>query len=533
MEALKLEELTFTYPNSSQSALRSVSLDFPEGAFTVVCGRSGCGKTTLLRCLKRELTPHGQMEGRIWVEGRAQASLSPAQSAQTVGFVMQNPENQVVTDTVWHELAFGLENLGLPSTVIRRRVAETAHFFGMNGWYEREVHTLSGGQKQILNLAAILALQPRVVVLDEPTAQLDPIAAKEFLQALRRIHVELGLTVIVSEHRLEEVFPLADQAVYLEGGQVAFAGPPRDLCAWIATQGVADFEDALPAATRLACALRAEPPYPISVQEGRQWVASRVWKASPPASKPPAPADKVQLSARDVWYRYAREEDFVLRGFSLDVRAGQVLCLVGGNGSGKSTALSLLSGLYRPAKGRVKRAGGVRVAMLSQNPQTLFVCDTLGEDLMELSQTAGYGEDEARDTAQWLGLGDLWARHPYDLSGGEMQKAALAKLLLLRPDVLLLDEPTKGIDAFAKEGLAARFHELAAAGAALVLVTHDLEFAARHADVCAMLFGGEVLCQDEGKAFFLGNHFYTTAINRMTRGLLPECVVIEDVLRYG
>lgn len=532
MESVRLEHFGFTYPGCSQPALEDVNLSVESGGFYVLCGRSGCGKTTLLRSLKREIAPHGKVQGRVWVEGRPQGEGSLAESAQAVGYVMQNPENQVVTDTVWHELAFGLENLGTPTAIIRRRVAETAHFFGLNAYFERPVSTLSGGQKQILNLAAILTLQPRTVVLDEPTSQLDPIAAKEFLQVLRRIQVELGITVVLSEHRLEEVFPLADQVVYLEHGQVAFQGPPRDFAAWVAREGRTDFQDALPAAARLACALQAPPPYPLSVREGRDFVAARTWSLGPQAIAHALSSQPPLLTAKDLWFRYRREDDFVLRGFTLAVRPGQIHCLVGGNGSGKSTALAALTGVLRPSRGHVRRAEDARVAMLAQNPQTLFVCDTLGEDLMEHAAETGYTQADAEALAGRLGLAAYWQRHPYDLSGGEMQKAALAKLLLRRPNVLLLDEPTKGIDAFAKEELAGIFRGLAAQGAAIVLVTHDLEFAARHADLCSMLFGGEVLCSDGGRDFFLGNHFYTTAINRMTRGLLPDCVVVEDVLRH-
>ncbi|MEA5004410.1 MAG: ATP-binding cassette domain-containing protein [Christensenella sp.] len=533
MEKIKVDGLLFRYPKEKEYALKDITFSVEKGSFVLVCGRSGCGKTTLLRCLKKEIAPYGEKTGRILVDGRTTDDMLPAESAAMIGFVMQNPENQIVTDTVWHELAFGLENMGIATGVIRRRVAETAHFFGIEAWFEKSVNELSGGQKQILNLAAVMAMQPDVIILDEPTAQLDPIAAKEFLQTLKRVNEELGKTVILSEHRLEDILSIADHVLYLCEAEKKFFGAPQEFAAWCMSEREETFVPALPAAARLAAALEATANLPLSVKEGRAFLDIHQKKLHHSAAQErKKPLKQTAVSARDIWFRYDRKNDFVLKGLSINIRQGETHCILGGNGSGKSTMLGVLSGLLKPARGKVRCADGTRMSLLMQNPKTMFVYDTLYADLMENAKAFGYTKQDMEDMTQTFGLSRFLDKHPYDLSGGELQKAAIAKLLLLQPNVFFLDEPTKGIDAFAKEELAHSLRHMAAEGVAVVIVTHDLEFAAAYADRCSMLFGGDVVCTDEGKAFFGGNNFYTTAINRMTRGILPDCVTTKDVLWY-
>ena len=533
MEKITVDGLSFLYPEGVEYALKNIGFSIRKGAFLLVCGRSGCGKTTLLRCLKKEIAPHGKQTGHVFFDGREASRLSVTESAAMVGFVMQDPENQIVTDTVWHELAFGLENLGLPTGVIRRRVAETAHFFGIGPWFEKNVNELSGGQKQILNLASVMAMQPEVIILDEPTAQLDPIAAKEFLQTLKRINGELGKTVVLSEHRLEDVLPIADSVLYLEEAEKKFFGSPGAFSEWCICRKEETFIPALPAAARLAAGMGKTSDIPLSVKEGRIFLSTFHDKIHDTAPRQMEKSSKrVAVSAKDIWFRYGRQDDFVLKGLGIEIRKSEIHCILGGNGSGKSTLLGVLAGLFKPARGKVRPADDTRAAVLMQNPKTMFVCDTLRADLMENAEGFGYTEQDVTNMAQAFGLSQLLEKHPYDLSGGEMQKAAIAKLLLLKPNVLFLDEPVKGIDAFAKNELGRIWKRLAKEGVAIVLVTHDLEFAAVHADRCSMMFGGDVVCSDEGRAFFLGNNFYTTSVNRMTRGILPDCVTLKDVFRY-
>lgn len=529
MDALTLMEYGFTYPGEERPVLSGVNLSVRAGEFALLLGATGSGKTTLLRSIKREVAPVGNREGRILLFGEEQDAAAQASCPGAVGFVMQSPENQLVMDTVWQEMAFGLENMGIESAVIRRRVAETAHFFGIGSWFERKVWTLSGGQKQILNLASVMAMQPRLLLLDEPTAQLDPVAARDFLQMLAKINRELGTTVVLSEHRMEEICPLADRMIWLREGRIALDAPPSFVIRQVYEEKLG-WDAALPAAARLAHALGEREQYPLSVREGREWLASHQPK-QPPRKEKPAPkrAEKPIIEAKKLWFRYEKEQEFVLRGVDFSVAPGEIFALVGGNGSGKSTLLRLLAGVERPAKGKVRKQAGVRSAMLVQHPKAMFLKPTLKEDLAEWQREAGYSDARIQEIAGQLGLLDLMDRHPYDLSGGEMQKAALAKLLLLSPDLLLLDEPAKGLDAFSREELSRILLDERAKGRGIVLVTHDLDFAAQIADTCAMMFGGEIVSSAEGRAFFSGNLFYTTGINRITRDWAEGCVTLEDI----
>ncbi len=523
---VQIEKLRFRYALSETDALRGVELSLREGDFCVLFGPSGSGKTTLLRHLKRELAPVGVRSGRVLFRGQELFSSS-AQSVSEIGLVMQNPDSQIVTETVWQELAFGLENLGLPSGVIRRRVAEMAGFFGIEPWFHKKTETLSGGQKQLLNLASVLAMQPRLLLLDEPTAQLDPIAAREFIEMLRRLNRELGVTVLLSEHRLDEALPAANLAVLMENGAVKAAAAPRELPSLLLQSGDGAYLRCLPAPARIFARSSGSAPCPITVREGRERLQSLV-KSRPQLIQPPeqageAPAKKTfgtpALSFRDVTFRYEKDAPDVLANFSMRAEYGELLCVLGGNGSGKSTLLRLAAGLLRPLAGRVE--AGRPAALLPQNPKAVFLHDTLRAELGARAQA----------DAERFGLSGLLDRHPYDLSGGEQQRAALARVLQSEPRLLLLDEPTKGLDALSKDGLARLLRELCGQGVCVVVSTHDVEFAARHADRCLLLFDGATACSGDARSFFAGNFFYTTAANRIARDVFPGAVTCEDVRR--
>lgn len=546
MEILRLENVTFGYPQAETPALAGVSLSVRRGEFVLLCGESGCGKTTLFKRIKRELAPAGRQEGRIYYKGVPQEQWD-ACTAGEIGYVFQNPDNQIVTDKVWHELAFGPENQGLPAAVIRRRVGEAAGYFGLQSLFRKNTDELSGGQKQLLNLAAVTVMQPQLLLLDEPTGQLDPIAAAEFLAVLQKLNRELGLTVIMAEHRLEEAFSLADRVVVMERGRVLLNEPPQNVGAALRRcDPHHPLWPGLPAAVRIYSGLpphRQTEPCPLNVREGRDFLESRFTPrpAEPPVDTPPTTPPAAQLS--EVWFRYGKEEPDVLRGLTLSVHTGEHYCLLGGNGSGKTTALRVLAGLEKPYRGQVKIAGrplkayrghalyeGL-LALLPQNPQTVFVRDTVEADLADaVLPTENPAETVAKMAEKW-GITPLLARHPYDLSGGEQQKCALVKLLLRRPTLLLLDEPTKGLDAAAKAHFQGLLAQLKTEGVTVVTVTHDVEFAAACADRCALLFDGEVLSQESPVRFFSENAFYTTAASRMARGVFPYAVTCEQVLR--
>ncbi len=539
--AIEMRDYAFSYGPEGVDVLHGITFGLENGSFAVLCGASGSGKSTLLRALKPELAVAGASKGTVRVLGDDPYLLSPVESATRVGFVMQDPENQIVTDTVWHELAFGLESIGMDTQTMRRRVAETAHFFGIGGWFDRRTADLSGGQKQLLNLAAIMVMQPDILVLDEPTSQLDPIAAKGFFDVLERVNAELGITVLITEHRLEEVLPFADRVLFLgRDGTLAYDG---DCDGFVRTLGTDEegLYATLPAATRMSLLLEhsGEGPgghdsYPVTVREGRSYLATVRARGRQVAEPLPAeralPPGNVVLRAKDVWFRYAREMPFVLRGVDFDLYAGRIAALVGGNGSGKSTLLSALAGIRRCERGRIVKARNLRVALMTQNPKALFVRDRLVDDLLEWSDLGGYSLSDVNNMLERFGLEQLRARHPYDLSGGETQKAALAKILLLEPDVLLLDEPTKGLDIPAKAQVGAILTNLAQReGKAVLLTTHDLEFVSEIAHTCSMLFGHEVTCTQDAHGFFLDNLFYSTPTARIARGMLDGCVTTTDV----
>ncbi len=533
MAFLAIKDLSFAYPGSSAPALGPLSFSVERGAFVGICGPTGSGKSTLARLLKPEITLLGQRTGEILWEGQPLSALPPEKTACGIGYVMQRPEQQLVTDKVWHELAFGLESMGLSQAEIGGRIAEMAAYFGMEEWFDRPVSSLSGGQKQLLNLAAVMVMQPEILILDEPTAQLDPIAAADFIATLHKINRDMGLTVLLSEHRLEEVIPLCDRLLVLnQGRQTAYAAPGEVLSRLAA-------QDALllsmPAAARLYYALNGKGPCPLSVRQGRSFIERHYRReiAALPEKAEGRPQGEWALEMRDICFRYEKSGPDILLGLDFSVRAGEIFCVLGGNGAGKSTLLSVIAGLHPAYRGSI-RIFGQKIgrytgqslyqnclALLPQDVQTVFLGNTVREEL--------------RDAQAGLALlpfdfAPLMDRHPYDLSGGEQQLLALCRVLARRPRLLLLDEPTKGLDAAAKARLAEIFSHLRAQGMALIIVTHDVEFSACCADQCALLFRGRVEAQAAPRAFFGRNHFYTTAISRMTRGYYQNAVTLEDAL---
>lgn len=545
MALYTIKNLTFHYPGG-EPALNEISLTVEEGAFAVLVGPSGCGKTTLLRHFKPALTPFGEREGEILYKGAPLSELPPAEQAAQIGFVLQDPDSQIVTDKVWHELAFGLESLGMDTPTIRLRVAEMASFFGIEGWFRKPVAELSGGQKQLLNLASIMAMHPSALILDEPTSQLDPIAAGEFLSAVRRINRELGTTVIISEHRLEEAIPMADKIIALEGGKIVADGAPVEAAERLKRENPQIFLS-MPAPMRIYAGLKTSLPCPLTVRDARRFISAvlgtrALTRIEDLPYTPPAPNPIFEL--KRVWFRYDRNSADVIRDLDLKVYPGEIYCLLGGNGTGKSTVLSLISGLRRPYRGKALMDGGDilgqgaklylnGIGALPQNPQCLFVKKTVLEDLMEAVSGPKKSEARARarEAAEVMGITNRLGAHPYDLSGGEQQRAAIAKVLLLKPRLLLLDEPTKGMDGWFKLEFGRILKEQAEKGASIVMVSHDIEFCAQVADRCGLLFDGAIAADSSPRAFFSGNSFYTTAANRAARHVIENAVSVEEVTK--
>lgn len=537
MESYRIENLTFSYPDQERKILDNLSFSLEKGEFVSLIGPSGCGKTTLLRQLKSILAPHGQISGEIFFEDQPLSSLDQRRQSSEIGFVMQSPDNQIVTDKVWHELAFGLESLGFDSNEIRRRVAEMASFFGIQNWFYKDVTELSGGQKQLLNLASIMAMQPSVLILDEPTSQLDPIAASEFLAAIGKINRELGVTIIMTEHRLEEVFPLADRVLVLDQGRLICDDKPA-LVGMKLNEMQHSMFLAMPVPIRVAAAFEDKLSLPLTVREGRKWLDD--FSLENPLQEIPArplleKRDKKEaiIEIDQAWFRYEKNSPDIVKGLSMEVYPGELFAILGGNGTGKTTALSLISGLNNPYRGKVTVKSD-SLGVLPQNPQTIFLKKTVKEDLLEILSKEKISKEEKEGKvlhmAKLCRLEDLLASHPYDLSGGEQQRAALAKVLLMEPEILLLDEPTKGMDAEFKEKFALILQELLVEGITVLMVSHDIEFSAKYAHRSAMFFDGKIVSLDQPHLFFTSNNFYTTAANRMARHKLPDALTAEDII---
>ncbi len=516
MTIISAENLSFSYPKGGE-ALCGINFSVREGELAVICGESGCGKSTLLKLLKPGLAPYGRSTGEIRYCERPLSELTPLDSAGAIGFVMQNPESQLVTDKVWHELAFSLESVGLKTDEIRRRVGEMASYFGLEAMFGQNTASLSGGQKQLLNLASAAALHPKLLLLDEPTSQLDPIAARALIDAVSRLNRDFGVTVIIAEHRLEELLPICDRVIVMEHGGITAAGPPRELLTVLPENH--PMRSALPAAMRLYALGGGTENAPLSVREGR---TSDVCKSAlralkiPEAAPPKAQKSEPLISARDLWVSYDKSSPDVLKRTSVDVFGGRIYAVLGGNGSGKTTLLKALAGIIKPLGGRVKRKKGITCAYLPQNPCELFTSDSVREELTP----------DGAELSERFGLSALSEKHPYDLSGGEQQRLAIAKALLKNPDVLLLDEPTKGMDSAAKSRFRGLLRELAEEGKAVVLVTHDTELAASCADICGLLFDGETVSESPPSEFFGENYFYTTPLCRLSRGISERTIAV-------
>ncbi len=530
MEILKIEDITFTYPLCTAPAVDGVTISIGEGEFVVLCGATGSGKSTLLRLLKREIAPLGNLAGRVLYKGIPTAELDGETAAGSIGFVAQNPEQQIVTDKVWHELAFGLENMGVDQNVIARRVAEMASYFGIEEWYEKSVSELSGGEKQLLNLASVMVMNPDILILDEPTSQLDPIAAVDFITTLKKLNTDFSLTVLIVEHRLEELVPICDRLIVLEKGKLIANGEPRAVIEGLKNDPILS---AMPSSVRLYHSLHGGSTCPLTVKEGRAYIEKHYGnevKALPMTAY--AHRENKALEFDEVYFRYEQDTPDVLCGTSLTVFENEIFCILGGNGSGKSTSLNTAAGLLKAYSGQIKvfgkklkeyKNGSLYRECLSLLPQdvgTVFLKNTVREELLDLST-------EILDLP--FDITHLYDKHPYDLSGGEQQLVALAKVLATKPRLLLMDEPTKGLDGNKKADIIGILKTLKQNGVTVVIVTHDVEFAAECADRCALFFRGQIVSLGTPNAFFSENRFYTTAASRMSRGYFENTVTVEQI----
>lgn len=578
-----IDKFSFAYPDGNDEsgrtylpdALRDTELHVRQGEFVVILGRSGCGKTTLLRQLKPSVTPVGKKKGQIILDGKDICSLDDRMAASQIGFVWQDVNAQLVTDKVWHELAFGLESLGYDNGYVRRRVAEMGSFFGLGDIFHRKVMELSGGQKQLVNLASVMAMSPKVLVLDEPTSQLDPIAANDFINSLVRINRELGTTIIMTEHRLEDVLPVCNRSVVMENGRIIYDGDVRGFAESVRSKRIdRGLYLSMPASVQIYMGLEKDSgkQLPLTVPDAREWLVDYDRKFRENGGAPVVPeiqnrgadegvngsenqadnaavdkGDKkrgavngqkdagcreehpVVCSLDEVSFRYERNKGDVLRQVSLDIYANEILMINGSNGCGKSTMLSLIANLYSPYSGKLRIAKNLRTGMLPQNPELLFTRRSVRDELIDAND-----RQQLAEIVRFCRLEELLDRHPYDLSGGEKQRLGLAKVLIADPDILLMDEPTKGLDNGFKMQLADMLRKLQKRGKTIVVVSHDIEFCAVAGDRVALLFDGEVAMVGDVRSYMSDNNFFTTAASRISRNILDGAVTVREVLAaYG
>lgn len=583
MASLEIKKLNFAYPTQDKSmrinALTDIDLSIDRGEFVLICGPSGCGKSTLLRQIKPTLRPFGTLSGNILLDGIPINELSFREQTESIGFVMQDPEMQIVTDKVWHELAFGLESLGLNNTTMRMRVAEAADFFGIQSYLDSKTGEISGGQKQLLCLASVMAMQPKLILLDEPTSQLDPIAAGEFFSALKRVNDEIGTTIIITEHRYEGLFQMISRVVFMNEGKIICNCSPSEAISQL--NAFPQFIETLPVSMRLyACLDSNGNDAPITVKDGRIYLEKKLSAKSKLCRnknryiqnklndgnlhnklyrdgkkmlhrdmqvtmndcKNNAGSGEQIITMKDCWFKYEKNGPDVLKGLDFNIYKNELSCIIGGNGSGKTTAIMTAAGLYRPYRGKVKLYGknmesysknklyGKKIALLVQNPSCCFVKDTVCEELIDVCKQFKIGKERLDEVISLMGLEFFLYRHPYDISGGELQRAAIARLLLPSPEVIFLDEATKGMDPFFKKSFGKMLKVLTDTGVSIVLVSHDIEFCAEFADRCAMFFDGRITAEGNSREVLIDNSFYTTAANRISRGIVESTLTVPELI---
>lgn len=513
MAVYKVEDLSFKY--DKEYALKDVSFTVEEGDFVLLCGKSGCGKSTLLRLLKHSLAPAGEKDGSISFFDRDIQSVDGETVAKDIGFVLQNPDNQIVCDDVYGELCFGMSNLGFSRDDMNKRVFEVANYFGINNYLDVDISQLSGGQKQLLSVAAVLCQRPRVLLLDEPTANLDPNSTELLMSALERVNRELGITVIMSEQDLNDVYPVCSKVIAMDKGGVAFISSKRSIAPF-----VKDYEnkEALPVYVRAYSEICGGDRCPRNMNEAKSWIKGfdkslSIYKTDVSLS------DDDAVLGKDMWLRFDKNGRDVLRGVNITVKKGELTCIFGANGSGKSTLFKALCGLKKCYDGKVQVVGSK--ALVSQNPL----------DVLSSSTIAGEFKDADNDILDVFEIKKLMDRHPYDLSGGEVKRVVLAKALMLETDILFLDEVTTGMGEYYKEKLAMVLKHRKKNGLSVILSSHDLEFCARHGDTCNLLFNGRIAAKGKVRDIIRDNEYYTTKARILAKDVWDCAVTDKDVIQ--
>ncbi|MDE6967719.1 MAG: ATP-binding cassette domain-containing protein [Clostridia bacterium] len=533
MAIYSIKNLTFKYKNSKNYALHNISLEIEEGGFYIICGKSGSGKSTLLKMMKKELLPNGDLEGEVIYNGKQISQLNGRVSCGEIGFLLQDIDSGLVCDKVWKELAFGLGNLGYDDNYIGSKVAEVSEYFGISKWYNRKISELSGGSKQIVSLASIMTLNPKVLLLDEPTSMLDPIAKNNFANLLSRINKELGITIVVVEHNMDSVYDLATYVIVMDNGEISANTTPDKLPSVIKAKDFAKYIG-LPEFAEIFSKVGGEQSMPHTHFEQRQWLIDNFYSKIKTSHTNENRTEDYQkqnvLTAKDLYFRYDKKAEDIIKGATIELYKGEIVCLLGGNGGGKTTFINLLSRVYKPYSGKIKMDNNLRIAMLPQNAKGLFVENSVLEELMSTAKLLGKDKALVNDLIEKFELSYILDNHPYDISGGEVQKLALAKLFLTEPDIIILDEPTQGMDTACKEYLRELLTREKANGKSVIVVTHDLRFASEVGDRIGLFFDGKILSLSSAEEFFANNSFYTTESGWLSKGYLEDCYTADRLV---
>ncbi len=537
MSILETKQLSFKYNIGNKYVLEKINFSIEQGEIVTICGGSGCGKTTFLKHFKSAISPYGEIQGEIFYKGHPLQDISLEEQTKHIGYVSQIADNQIVTDKVYHELAFGLESLAYDNQTIRLRVAEMASFFGLERLFYRNVSELSGGQKQLLTLAAVMTMKPEILILDEPTSQLDPIAAGDFIQMVLKINRDFGTTILITEHRLDEIIPYSNRVVVMEEGKILADDTPQQVCRMLHKWNHPMLES-MPVPVRIWSELAKKTDtdsIPITINQARVWFETVFEQQYGDSRMRISESDKLNtetvLQAKELYFKYEKKGPDILSGVSLNIQRGEIFGILGGNGAGKSTLLSVISGVCKPYYGKVK-CKNIKIALLPQEPATLFVKKTIYEDLLEMGNPSDSDFlEEVQKVLKICKLESLKESNIYDISGGEKQRAGMAKVLLTNPDILLLDEPTKGMDNFYKTQYGTILQELVSQGKTVLMVSHDIEFCAEYTNRCAMMFQGNIIAWNDTRKFFENNSFYTTATNRIAGDYIENAIIISDLTK--
>lgn len=587
MAILHTENLSFTYPNAKNKAINNINISVKKGDFVALWGKSGCGKTTLLKMLKREVTPYGKTKGKVFLKGKNLLDYNEEVFSK-IGYILPDVEDQIITNKVWSELSFGLENLKIKSNIIKLKVAEIASYFGIHNWFNKSIDQLSEGQKQILVLASVMVMNPEILILDEPTSKLDPIATVNFINTLYKINQELGITIIIATHSLKDVFNVADKIAIMDSSEVVLYKSPKEIGEElyninkktniekeINSNIIENYILAMPCPVKAYYYLKDYIDInnkkiikncPLSVKEGQNFIYNNFYnckKDNKENIKYIENKDNVNnknklnssnansniIRVENIWFRYKKEDPDILKNLSLNIKKGEIFSILGGNGSGKTTLIKTLGNIIKPYKGKILINGKnikkykykdlyyKNIGYLPQDIKSFFIKDTVKKSYIEVLKGNGINEEKNSyeeqicKIANEIEINHLLNRNPFDLSTGEQQKAALGQLLLLKPEILLLDEPTQGLDVYYLENFSKILKQLKLKGKTIVLITHDIEFAAKNADRCSLFFNGEIMAVSKPKEFLSNNSFYTTDASKIAKGMYKNVSTCKELIK--